>query len=910
MLPLWKAVLSESLLGYISWSLYHALPPMIYYFPLQTLALTGLEAFAVAFFSPIFLTIGPFWRLANNKYVLAFLRLTTVGSLASYQAPNASIRLFILAAGVSSSLLVQTVTWWSGSSLQRFIRIWGFMLGKIMLLVLRIWYTSLNPVWSSQVANTVILTIGFMAAVERIYSDFDNLLGYISILILDGDRGKHEANKTGFIMLCIGLEFLAGPKKDLSSVFEVKSSQKPLFKRTKNYIKLLLWLFVGVGLFGLGLRYKTYRKRLGQGVPKRDFSAMIWPFRFAYDNEGWSNLEGSANLLNQTEADFITIIESDASKPFIGNHDPTMWLGERLGYYTDFGPSTRDHTWGIMVLSKYPIVKSTHHLLPSPEGEIAPAISLTVNFTGKLIDFVVAHFGNEEEDLDRKLQAIAVSKLLKTSSKQVVFLGYITSAPGSRDYTELIENGNVQDIDSTDHDRWCSYIMYRGVIRLGYARISHAGLSDSEVQMAKFRIPDQVDSYVDNDRIVTDPSQVPEDIHFNPSHSSLAGCQNLTEDVGQDEHQTGSLRSCSSSDCFSKVMPPRKKRRPAAGDDLSAKKSRHDGMYRKYDSARIKAEEEVFSSKRCLEWFYEYAGTDDIVGPEGMEKFCEDIGVEPENVVMLVLAWKLDAQNMGYFTLQEWLKGMTSLQCDTTEKLRNSLDYLRSLLNEPTNFKLIYRYAFDFAREKDQRSLDINTAKCMLGLLLGKTWSLFPVFHQFLEGSKSADETKLEVKDGNPEGHAAIKRYFNRLEKWSHRNLMNFNQKCKVSQLGRSKPLHQYMLGATLLERRLAEKGLRILVLDMLDTKLKVSQQRVLALKATSSILVCVRQSITSRLRVVIYYLLLSTGGATPEYCVHLWASQFQRHCDILERIQQRAMKIMKGLKLLSYEEKLKGMTV
>uniref|UniRef100_A0A3Q2GY75 DCN1-like protein n=1 Tax=Equus caballus TaxID=9796 RepID=A0A3Q2GY75_HORSE len=174
---------------------------------------------------------------------------------------------------------------------------------------------------------------------------------------------------------------------------------------------------------------------------------------------------------------------------------------------------------------------------------------------------------------------------------------------------------------------------------------------------------------------------------------------NLTEDVGQDDHQTGSLRSCSSSDCFSKVMPPRKKRRPASGDDLSAKKSRHDSMYRKYDSTRIKTEEEAFSSKRCLEWFYEYAGTDDVVGPEGMEKFCEDIGVEPENVVMLVLAWKLDAQNMGYFTLQEWLKGMTSLQCDTTEKLRNTLDYLRSLLNDSTNFKLIYRYAFDFARK-------------------------------------------------------------------------------------------------------------------------------------------------------------------------------------------------------------------
>lgn len=39
-------------------------------------------------------------------------------------------------------------------------------------------------------------------------------------------------------------------------------------------------------------------------------------------------------------------------------------------------------------------------------------------------------------------------------------------------------------------------------------------------------------------------------------------------------------------------------------------------------------------------------------------------------------------------------------------------------------------------QEKDQRSLDLNTAKCMLGLLLGKTWPLFPVFNQFLEQSK------------------------------------------------------------------------------------------------------------------------------------------------------------------------------
>ncbi|XP_058882532.1 DCN1-like protein 4 isoform X4 [Acipenser ruthenus] len=150
---------------------------------------------------------------------------------------------------------------------------------------------------------------------------------------------------------------------------------------------------------------------------------------------------------------------------------------------------------------------------------------------------------------------------------------------------------------------------------------------------------------------------------------------NLTEDFSQDDHQTGSLRSCSSSDCYSKTMPPRKKRRPTTGDDLSAKKSRHDSMYRKHEASSIKTEE-VFSSKRCLEWFYEYAGCDAC---SSLEAGCTEHG-------------------LLHFA------GMVK---------RNGC-----------------------IAEKDQRSLDINTAKCMLGLLLGKTWPLFPVFNQFLEQSK------------------------------------------------------------------------------------------------------------------------------------------------------------------------------
>ncbi|XP_054986143.1 DCN1-like protein 5 isoform X3 [Sorex araneus] len=82
------------------------------------------------------------------------------------------------------------------------------------------------------------------------------------------------------------------------------------------------------------------------------------------------------------------------------------------------------------------------------------------------------------------------------------------------------------------------------------------------------------------------------------------------------------------------------------------------------------------------------------------------------------------------------LKKCKISRCDCTEKLQNKFDFLRSQLNDISAFKNIYRYAFDFARDKDQRSLDIDTAKSMLALLLGRTWPLFSVFYQYLEQSK------------------------------------------------------------------------------------------------------------------------------------------------------------------------------
>jgi endonuclease/exonuclease/phosphatase family metal-dependent hydrolase len=199
------------------------------------------------------------------------------------------------------------------------------------------------------------------------------------------------------------------------------------------------WLPAAVAVLGLaalaGVAWTAARP--AEPPAQEGLRVLTYNIQQGYDAAGLKNHDGQLDLLRRVDADLIGLQESDTNRAAGGNGDVVRYFADALDLYSTYGPKTVLGTFGVALLSKYPIENARTFYMYS-EGEQTATIEAQVRAGGRLWNVYVTHLGNGGP----LVQQAAILEGVQ-GQENVILMGDFNFRPDSEQYaqtTALLED--------------------------------------------------------------------------------------------------------------------------------------------------------------------------------------------------------------------------------------------------------------------------------------------------------------------------------------------------------------------------------------------------------------------------------------------------------------------------------------
>ncbi len=209
--------------------------------------------------------------------------------------------------------------------------------------------------------------------------------------------------------------------------------------------------------------------RASEAEQTRTFRVLAYNIKHGEGMDRVIDLERIARVIKAVEPDLVALQEVDSMVERTGRVDQTSVLGEMTGMHSVFGTffDYQGGRYGMALLSKYPFVSYTNHLLPKGvEHRAALAGTVRLGVDGPEIIVVGIHLvWTGEEKLS---QAVRLTEIFADEARPVILAGDFNSLPDSDVMGLLRGHWQIAAKDSAGltfpadaPDREIDYIMYR-----------------------------------------------------------------------------------------------------------------------------------------------------------------------------------------------------------------------------------------------------------------------------------------------------------------------------------------------------------------------------------------------------------------------------------------------------------------